>query len=284
MSPAGRLVLIGTPIGNREDLSPRARRAILEADVLLCEDTRSPTRLLGEGVALPRRISCFVANEHERLPLLLEHLEQGRTVGFVSEAGLPIWSDPGLALVRAAVEAGHEVDVVPGPTAGTVALCLSGFEPIGATFLGFLPRSGAEREARLQQIVDARGATILYEAGNRTPALLTDLKAVLPDYAERRAVVARELTKKHQEVQRGTVFALQDRILEPLRGEVTVVVEGTTAEVQDRALLAAREVLETVLDPGLKPRERARRLAKLTDQDARELYDRLRAISVRRDD
>ena len=112
----GILVLVGTPLGNRGDLSPRAREAIVGADLLLCEDTRSPVRLLGEGTLLPPRISCFVVNEGERIGLLLEHLARGARVAYVSEAGLPVWSDPGLRLVQAAVAAGYAVDVVPGPS------------------------------------------------------------------------------------------------------------------------------------------------------------------------
>ena len=170
----GKLVLVGTPLGNREDLSARARRTLLEADLLLCEDTRSPQRLLGE-VELPERISCFVGNEHERVALLLERLAAGQTVAFVSEAGLPVWSDPGRMLVAAAVAGGFPVDVIPGPTAGTCALALSGFVAEGACFWGFIPRTGKSRDEVLEQISSAPGVAILYEAGNRTPTLLRDL-------------------------------------------------------------------------------------------------------------
>jgi 16S rRNA (cytidine1402-2'-O)-methyltransferase len=273
----GKLVLIGTPLGNREDLSPRARRALLEADLLLCEDTRSPLRLLPEA-ELPERISCFVGNEHERVALLRERLAAGQTVAFVSEAGLPVWSDPGRLLVAAAVEAGFEVDLVPGPTAGSCALALSGFVAEGARFWGFIPRAGKPRQALLEQLIDEPGAAIFYEAGNRTPTLLRDLAGLL---GERRVLIARELTKVHQELLRGTATKLAERVREPLRGEVTVVVEGrepdegAAGEVEDPGQQAARAVLEVMLDPSLKPRARAKALAKLTGLDARELYERL---------
>ena len=187
----GTLVLVGTPLGNRGDLSPRARAAIVSADLLLCEDTRSPLRLVEEGTELPPRVSCFVANEGERISLLLGKLSQGAVVAYVSEAGLPVWSDPGLRLVQAAVDAGYEVDVVPGPTAAAVALCHSGLAADDVRFLGFLPRSGPERAAKLQAIAHDRATVILYEAGNRTPALLRDLAAALPDAPRRRVVVGK---------------------------------------------------------------------------------------------
>jgi 16S rRNA (cytidine1402-2'-O)-methyltransferase len=271
---AGKLVLVGTPLGNREDLSARARRTLLEADVLLCEDTRSPQRLLGE-VELPERISCFVGNEHERTALLLERLADGQTVAFVSEAGLPVWSDPGRMLVAAAVAGGFPVDVIPGPTAGTCALALSGFVAEGACFWGFIPRSGKSRDEVIEQIAGGSGAAILYEAGNRTPGLLRDLADELGD---RQVLIARELSKLHQELLRGSATELAARVTEPLRGEVTLVIEGRPAVVNedDPAQQAARAVLEVMLDPSLKPRARAKALAALTGLDAHALYDRLR--------
>jgi len=274
-------VLVGTPLGNRADLSPRAREALLGADLLFCEDTRSPSRLLGNDVALPPRRSCFVGNEHERTAELLEALAQGKTVAFCSEAGMPSWSDPGHFLVQAAVEGGFTVDVVPGPTAASAALSLSGFDAAGACFLGFIARDGKERTRALEAIALAEGPSLLYEAGNRTPALLRDLAKHLPDAATRKVVVCRELTKLHQEVLRGTVSALHEEIREPLRGEVTVVVEGASGASQARAHDSARAVLEVMLDPSLKPRPRARALAELTGLDARELYERLRAARER---
>jgi 16S rRNA (cytidine1402-2'-O)-methyltransferase len=274
----GVLVLVGTPLGNREDLSPRARAAILGADLLLCEDTRSPTRLLGAQERLPPRMSCFVGNERARVGVMLEHLARGETVAFVSEAGMPVWSDPGRALVAAAIEAGHEVDVVPGPTAAATALVLSGLSAETVRFSGFLPREGAARRRALDALADEIATVIVYEAGNRVPALLGDLAASLPDPQQRRIVVGRELTKLHQEILRGTVAELAERIDAPLRGEVTIVLGPTTTEPIDRARRAALETLEIVL-ADLKPREKAKRLAALTGLDARGLYDRLRGAS-----
>lgn len=275
----GTLVLVGTPLGNRGDLAPRAREAIVTADLLLCEDTRSPLRLLGEGTQLPPRVSCFVANEGERIGVLLDHLGRGETVAYVSEAGLPVWSDPGLRLVQAAVEAGFAVDVVPGPTAAAVALCLSGLPAEDVRFLGFLPRGGSERTERLAALARERATVLLYEAGNRVPALLRDLAAALPDAATRRVMIGRELTKQHQEVLRGTVAGLAGEVEEALRGEVTLVLAGTVAAPEaDPGELAARAVWAAVCDPGLKPREKAKQIAALTGLDARAVYEQLAAL------
>lgn len=279
MTRGGRLVLVGTPLGNREDLSPRARAAILGADVLLCEDTRSPRRLLGEGVELPRRTSCFVANEGDRVDALLSELAEGRTVVFVSEAGMPVWSDPGRRLVQAALDAGHEIDVIPGPTAAATALCHSGLPAEGATFFGFVARDGAARREALGKIATHDGAAILYEAGNRVPALLRDLAGACADADARTVVVCRELTKLHQQIERGPLRELAERTSEALRGEVTIVLAGTApldGDALDPRMEAARATLDALLDPSCKPRERAKRLAELTGLDARELYDRLR--------
>jgi 16S rRNA (cytidine1402-2'-O)-methyltransferase len=277
----GRLVLIGTPLGNREDLSPRALRLMCEADLLLCEDTRSPLRLVAghEGAVLPRRLSCFQGNEHQRVELMLEALRAGRTVAFVSEAGMPVWSDPGRMLVEAAVEAGFNVDGAPGPTAAALALALSGFPALGSRFMGFAPRSGPDRQRWLAQMSEPGGPCIVYEAGNRVPGLLSDLAEALDD-PSRRLLIARELTKRNQELIRGEVAKLAGAQASALRGEVTLVLEGREAEEVQRegpsaAQARARETLEAMLDPTLKPRARARRLADLTGLDAREVYARL---------
>jgi len=274
---SGALVLVGTPLGNLGDLSPRARAAIVGADLLLCEDTRSPQRLVGEGVRLPPRVSCFVANEPERVALMLEHLGRGEQVVFVSEAGMPVWSDPGERLVRAAVAAGFAVDVIPGPTAASMALCLSGIDGRDVRFLGFPPRGGQEREAFLKKLARETATVIVYEAGNRTPALVADLARALPDAEVRALVVARELTKMHQEVLRGTAASLAVTLREGLRGEVTVVLGGAAEleAAEDPAKAAARAVWAACGDASLRPRERAKLIAQLTGLEAREIYETL---------
>lgn len=271
----GVLVLVGTPLGNRGDLSPRAREAILSADLILCEDTRSPARLFDQGMSLPPRVSCFAAREERRSEQLQEHLSAGKRVVFVSEAGMPVWSDPGARLVQAAVAAGYEVDVIPGPTAAATALCLSGFSGANVRFAGFLPRSGGSRTDALARIAADDAVTIVYEAGNRVPALLRDLaKALGEDAGEREIVIGRELTKMHQQVIRGTVDELRRDITEPLRGEVTVVIGGGVATAPKEQEVA-RAVWDAVCDASLKPRARARKIAELTGLRAKEVYQQL---------
>ena len=274
MKQVGQLVLVGTPLGNRDDLSPRARRAMLSADLLLCEDTRSPLRLLGDTERLPPRLSCFAGNEADRVKPLLEALSEGKTVVFVSEAGMPMWSDPGRTLICAAIEAGYETDVIPGPTAATTALCHSGFSAGGSRFLGFPPRDGGARRRFLSAIVGETSPVVLYEAGNRVPALLTSLVESLGDASTRRCIVARELTKVHQQILRGTVADLAHQIRDPLRGEVTIVLDGGSLPPENPLQDHGRQVLEVMLSHN-KPRERARKLSKLTGLDSQTIYARL---------
>ena len=274
--PSGMLVVVGTPLGHREDLSPRARATILRADLLFCEDTRSPVRLFGNEVELPPRRSCFVGNEHERVPELLAALGDGKTVVYISEAGMPGWSDPGQRLVREAVAAGFAVDVVPGPTAAATAVVQSGFATDEVRFVGFPARGGSERTALFAGFAYERATVVLYEAGNRVAALLRDLASALPDANAREIVVARELTKLHQEVLRGTVSSLSASTGDQ-QGEVTVVIAPATRTAPDPVREAARAVLDAVLDGSAKPRERARRIAALTGLPARDVYRRLGA-------
>ena len=276
---AGRLVLVGTPIGNRGDLSARATRAIQSADLLLCEDTRSPSRLLGADATLPPRLSCFVGNEHTRVEIWLAELAKGRVVAYISEAGMPVWSDPGATLVAAAADAGYPVEVVPGPTAAATALALSGFDARWSQFGGFLERGGKGRVGELERVVFAVGPTILYEAGNRVGALLRDLHERAPDGDTRRVLVARELTKKHEEVVRGTLASLATSLDSGVRGEVTVVVEAAPLEVLDGqsqpVLALAREVFEVAQSTTMRPKARAKRLAQLLELPSRDIYTRL---------
>lgn len=276
----GKFVLVGTPLGNREDLSPRARKAILHADLLLCEDTRSPCRLFGDGVPLPPRLSCFVANEMSRIALLLDRLGQGQCVVFISEAGMPAWSDPGRLLVEAVVKAGFAVDVIPGPTAATTALCLSGFATMDIRFLGFPPRKGSERKRFLQKLAEETATVVLYEAGNRVPMLLQDLSTHVSDPSERRLMIARELTKLHQDVQRGTLATLAELVQTGLQGEVTLVIEGKATASEVDAHAAAQQLWTLLCSDGYKPRDKARAIAAILGKSTSEVYEQLMRLGA----
>ncbi|MCK4176264.1 16S rRNA (cytidine(1402)-2'-O)-methyltransferase [Aciditerrimonas ferrireducens] len=226
----GRLVVVATPIGNLGDLSPRARQALAEATVVCCEDTRRTRALLAaSGVAAPRLVSLHRDNERRRIPEVLGWLAQGAEVALVSDAGTPGVSDPGQALVAAAVAAGVPVSAVPGPSAVLCALVVSGLPMDRFCLEGFLPRRGPERRARLAALAVEERTSVLLESARRLPGTLAELGEALGH--DRAVVVARELTKLHEEVWRGTLGAAARTFAEraeqgALRGEVVLVLAG----------------------------------------------------------
>lgn len=219
------LVLVGTPIGNLGDLTPRAIEALTAADAICCEDTRRTGRLLRHA-GVPSR-PFVVVNDHTEAHAIagvLARLDRGERVAVVTDAGMPGISDPGERLVRAAVAAGHLVEVVPGPSAAVAALVISGLAAGRYAFEGFLPRKGSGRTARLAEVAAERRTTVLYEAPHRLARTLVDLAGACgPD---RRVAVARELTKLHEEVWRGTLADAVDWAAGGVRGELVLVLDG----------------------------------------------------------
>ena len=220
-------MLISTPIGNLGDLPPRGRDALAGADLVLCEDTRRTGRLLSAlGVRVPMQ-ALHDHNEETRLPSVLEALRDGRRVALVSDAGTPLVSDPGYRLVRAAIAEGLPITAVPGPNAALTALVLSGLPPLPFLFLGFPPpRAAARRTAfgavRAAELAGLSATLIWHEAPHRLAEMLADLRAV---FGDRPAAVARELTKRFEEVRRGSLADLARHYgNEAARGEITVVV------------------------------------------------------------
>jgi len=222
----GTLVLVSTPIGNLGDLSPRAVQTLAHADIVCCEDTRHTRGLLTHaGLKGIRLLSLHDRNEMARLDTVLAHLAQGRTVAVVSDAGTPALSDPGGRLVRAALAAGATVSAVPGPSAALAALVVSGLPTDRFCFEGFLPRRGGDRRRRIEAVAHEARTVIIYEAPGRLGATMGELLGSCGP--ERSVVVARELTKLHEEVWRGTlgeaaVFFGAGEV----RGEVVVVLAG----------------------------------------------------------
>ena len=250
----GRLQVVATPIGNLADLSERAREALAEADLIGAEDTRHTSALLmAMGLATPL-LSLHEHNESRRVPALLARLAQGEQVALVSDAGTPLLSDPGYELVRAAVAAGYEVSAIPGPSAVTAALAVAGLPTDRFCFEGFLPARPRERRAALEALAHERRTLVFFEAPHRIAAALTDMAAVLGP--ERAAVVARELTKAHETIYRGTMRELAARATTEAnfaRGEITLVVRGAAAAaagVDERVLRRTIEVLSKELPPG----------------------------------
>ncbi|HEX6201146.1 MAG TPA: 16S rRNA (cytidine(1402)-2'-O)-methyltransferase [Thermoanaerobaculia bacterium] len=224
---AGRLLVVATPIGNLDDLSPRARRAFEEAALVACEDTRRTGLLLARlGIKRPL-VSLHEHNERQRLPRLLAALEGGETVALASDAGTPLVSDPGYLLVREAAARGLRVEPVPGPSALLAALVVSGLPPHPFTFCGFPPPKGGKRRSFYQRFAALDHTLVVYESPHRLMASLADALAVLGD---RPAVVARELTKLHEEVLRGSLAELLAEIeaRPSLKGEFVIVLGGAT--------------------------------------------------------
>lgn len=224
-SAAGRVVLIGTPIGNLADLSPRAREALAAADVIAAEDTRHTGRLLAHLGIEAAQVSYHDHNERARAAELVARAAAGEVVAVVSDAGTPTVADPGLAVVRAAVDAGVTVDAVPGPAAFLQALVLSGLATDRFAFEGFLPRKPAARRRQLAALADEPRTLVWYVAPHRAADELADAAEALG--ADRPAALARELTKRFEEVRREPLGSLAERAAaEPLRGELTLVVAG----------------------------------------------------------
>ncbi|HEX4905096.1 MAG TPA: 16S rRNA (cytidine(1402)-2'-O)-methyltransferase [Acidimicrobiales bacterium] len=268
----GRLVLVGTPIGNLADLSPRAAEVLGTADLVVCEDTRRTGRLLqAAGVTAKKLLAAHDHNEVAQIGGVLERLRAGETVAIVSDAGMPGISDPGERMVRAAAEAGIEVVVVPGPSAAIAALVASGLPTGRFAFEGFLPRSGSGRTERLAALVGERRTIVLYEAPHRLARTIADLAAVLGE--GRRVAFGRELTKLHEEVWRGTLAEAVDRVaaVEP-RGEHVLVVDGAppAETATDDELTAA--VVRMIAD-GLSTRDAVAEVAQAYDVPKRRVYD-----------
>lgn len=271
----GRLLVVGTPIGNLGDLSPRAADALGSADLVVAEDTRMAARLLAHiGVRCPT-LSFNAHNAAERLPGLLGRLADGETLALTTDAGMPAVSDPGADLVAAARAAGVSVQVIPGPAAVTAAMALSGVEAGGFVFGGFLPaRPASARRGALERLLSAAGAVnlplILYEAPHRVRALLAALAELRP---EARVAIGRELTKRHEQVVVGSASEVAAELGEP-RGEFTLVISGlgeptagedpsveSVLEAGRRAGLPDRTLVELLRALGLPRRDAYQRIS-----------------------
>jgi 16S rRNA (cytidine1402-2'-O)-methyltransferase len=265
--PAGRLVVCPTPIGNLEDITLRVLAALREADVIACEDTRRTGTLLARYGVNGTLLSYHEHNERARTEDLVERMQGGQTVALVSDAGMPLVSDPGLILVQACVGAGLAVEVLPGPSAALSALVASALPAEHWRFVGFLPRKRAE----LQAVLAAPDTLVAFESPRRLGATL----AVLAQRdGAREVAVCRELTKLHEEVVRGTATELAARYAgEAPRGEIVLVLGPATAVKVD--LEAPVAALRRLVEAGAKPRVAAGVVAELTGASANALYREL---------
>jgi 16S rRNA (cytidine1402-2'-O)-methyltransferase len=272
---SGRVVLVGTPIGNLGDLSPRASAALAAADVIFCEDTRRTRKLLSAaGVPAPRLVTMHDHNEAASAEYAVSLATAGSQVVMVTDAGMPGISDPGERVVRAAIEAGVDVEVVPGPSAAIAALVASGLPAGRFCFEGFLPRKGAERTARLRQLATEPRTTVIFEAPHRARRTLLDLADACG--AERPVAVARELTKLHEEVWRTTLGKAGERASagEP-RGEWVIVLAGAPPESSPEASVTEASLTDALrrhLGAGADRRQAVAAVAAEFGRPKREVY------------
>jgi len=284
----GMVRVVATPIGNLQDITLRALAALGEADLLFAEDTRR-TRILLDRHGIPARpVSLHEHNESSRIAQALAVLEEEGVVALVSDAGTPLVFDPGARLVAAAIQAGHRVEALPGASAVLAALTISGLCEGPFTFVGFLPRRVGARRTLLESYRDRAEALVLFESPRRVAATLRELREILGD---RRACVARELTKLHEEARRGKLGELAEAFAGEVRGEITLVVEGAVEGARGEGAVGLADPIEEVdaemldarvrelLAEGSRPREIAARLARETGLPRRHIY--ARAIALR---
>ena len=272
MSDQGRLILCATPIGNLADVSERLRTTLAQADIVYAEDTRRTSVLLAHvGVSAPIR-SLFVGNEEVRTEEVMKAVLDGKVVALVTDAGMPGISDPGAAAVRKARAAGLLVTVIPGPSAVTSAIALAGFGGDGFVFEGFLPKKGKPRTQRLQRIAAEDRPVVLFVSPHRLGADLADLAST--SGGDRQVVVARELTKLHEEVWAGTIDgAIEEWSQRTPKGEFTIVLDA--AEHNLISLSEAVAQAQRLVSGGSAPSEAAREIAHATGLPRRQIYEAL---------
>jgi 16S rRNA (cytidine1402-2'-O)-methyltransferase len=266
---AARLYIVSTPIGNLEDITYRAVRILREVDVIACEDTRTTRRLLDHYAIPTRTVSYHEHNEQGRARELLEHLERGESVALVSDAGTPLLSDPGYRVVREAVEAGVPVEAIPGPSALLTALVISGLPTDQFHFAGFFPAKESQRTRVLESLRDEQATLVFYEAPHRILETLADLETVLGD---REIAVARELTKIHEEVLRGTPAAIRQTLAarDSIRGEfVILVAKATKPAASDTPV---EEAVESLIHAGVSRMDALKTVARERGLSKREIY------------
>jgi len=263
----GTLYIVGTPIGNLNDITARALETLRAVALIAAEDTRRAGLLLKHfGIDRPI-LSLFEHNEAARIDRVLAALASG-DVALISEAGMPGLADPGYDLIRAAIERGITVTPIPGPTAAVTALIASGLPTDAFVFLGFLPRRSSDRRKLLEEVMRERRTLVAYEAPHRLIESLADLQAVLGD---RPIAVARELTKVHEEIWRGTISGAREHFAGEVLGEITLVIAGAATSTRwDEA--DVRRALEQSLHTGASVSDAAREIAALSNWPRREVY------------
>jgi 16S rRNA (cytidine1402-2'-O)-methyltransferase len=250
----GRLFVCATPIGNLEDASIRLLKTLRQVDIIACEDTRQTLKLLNRYKIKKQLISYHEHSKPEKEDYIIELLREGKDIALVSDAGMPAISDPGERLVKKAITAGIKLEVIPGPSALIAALAISGMDTTAFVFEGFLPSRISQRRERLEMLNEETRTIILYEAPHRLLACLQDIQEIMGE--ERKLAIARELTKFHEEVKRGSVAELYEYYsLNRPRGEISIIIEGKTVVIKPRSLEEIAREVEELLEQGMDKKE-----------------------------
>lgn len=270
----GKLYIVGTPIGNLEDITLRALRILKEVDVIAAEDTRHTVKLLNHFELKKHLLAYHQHNEQSGSEKLLELLAEGKVIALVSDAGMPVISDPGSVIVSRCNEAGIPVEVVPGPNAGLCALVLSGIDARAFTFMGFLGKQNKEIRAGIEKIAASENTVILYETPHRLVKTLEAMVQVIPD---RKMSISREITKKYEETRMGTVQEHLDWYSEnPPKGEFVLVIEGgdgLPSDSQDLTALSLDEHMAHYEDQGMGEKEAMKQVARDRGVSKRDIYN-----------
>lgn len=268
----GILYLVGTPIGNLEDLSPRAVRILSEVDLVAAEDTRQTRKLFTRFSISNRMTSIHRHNEKEKALWLVSQLEKGLSVALVSDAGMPAIADPGEVIVRKAAEAGIIVQSIPGPSAVLAALSLSGLDTSRFAFEGFLPKSGKLRRQRIEALKDERRTMVFYSGPHQ---ILRDLADLFEAWGERKASVSREMTKLYEETRRGTLSSLTASWSgEPPLGELVLVVAGAPLREEEVSWESVLGQVRMLTEEGMRLKEASGKVAQRHGLSRRDVYNR----------
>lgn len=271
MSDFGKLSVVGTPIGNFSDFSPRGEETLRNADYIACEDTRVTAKLLGRFDIKNQLLSYYKPKELEKSEKIIALLLDGKNVALVSDAGMPCVSDPGFILVKKCYELDIPVEVIPGANAAVCAVALSGLEAARFTFEGFLPVEKKERFERLNEVKNLPHALVFYEAPHKLKTTLGDMAEVFGE--DRNAALCRELTKIHEETLRGTLGELLAHYEEnEPRGEYVIVIEGKPLEKRTFSVEEAAVVAKKLIAEGAKTSDACKEAAKITGVSKREIY------------
>ena len=283
-SERGILRVVATPIGNLEDITLRALRVLREAELILAEDTRHSRKLLDKHNITTQLRSFHAHSTEGDIDRVVRELKEGRSYALISDAGSPLISDPGAELVSRLAAEGIAVEAIPGPSAVITALSVAGVRVDDFRFVGFLPRTGSKRRTFLERLAQDSSTTVIFEAGNRTADTLKDLAQFCG--SKRRAAVARELTKMHEEILRGPLSELAEIPSENFRGEITIVVEGQMEREEVEALSPA-EIDAFALArfaAGISVRDVARELTGAFGLSRKDAYERALLLGKNADD